>query len=383
MKGREASVALRIDIAGKSSLWLTIGGIVMLLGIVGMIPPQWTHGLTPGWINFGLDFTGGAEFTYKLPGKVAIGAAAERRLSAKIRSELAKAGLHGTVIQVSEGDVISIRTQAKDEEQAKEHEQTVNRVMERMFKGVRQESMEMIGPVIGRELKSNAIKATVLGLLGILIYIWVRYDPIFAIAAIIALIHDVLAVLAFVSFTHIMINSPFVAVLLTVVGYSVNDTVIIFDRIRENMKRYREWTFYEVANLSIIETMARSINTLLTTEFPLWVILLFGGIAARDFALPLLIGITSGGYSSIFIATPVVIILRRLLGKEVAKVVRPAVKPSATPPQPVQAAQPSSTSDEEGGEIAPIAVSTSPSLDALSTAQHAKRRRKKRKKRRH
>lgn len=381
MMGRDAANVLRIDIVGKSKLWLAIGGFVMLLGIIGMIPSQWTHGLTPGWINFGLDFTGGAEFTYKLPQKVAIGFVAERRLSAKIRSKLVNAGLHGAIIQISEGDMVSVRTQAKDEEQAKEHERIVNQVMEQMFKGVKQESVEMIGPVIGRELKANAIKATVLGLLGMLIYIWVRYDPLFAVAAIIALIHDVLAVLAFVSFTHITINSPFVAVLLTVVGYSVNDTVVIFDRIRENMKRYREWAFYDVANLSIIETLARSINTVLTTEFPLWAILLFGGIAARDFSLPLLIGITSGAYSSIFIATPVIFILRKLLGKEVAKVPRPVVKPATMSPQPAQAAQSPYASSERSEETAPIAVSASPS--ALSSTQHAKRKRKKRKKKRH
>jgi preprotein translocase subunit SecF len=388
MAGRTASIP--IDLMGKSKLWLTIGSIVMLLGIIGMIPPEWTGGLTPGRLNFGLDFTGGAEFTYKLPKKVAVGFAAERRLSANIRSQLAKAGLRNVVIQISEGDVVIIRTQARDEEQSKEHEKLVDDVMNRMFKGVEKESTEVIGPVIGRELKVNATKATILGLLGILVYIWVRYDVLFAIAAIVALIHDVLAVLAFASFTHITINSPFVAVLLTIVGYSVNDTVVIFDRIRENMKRYKDWAFIDVANFSIIETMARSINTVLTTEFPLWAILLYGGMAAKDFALPLLVGITSGAYSSIFIASPLVLVMRELLGKEARKVrvTRPAVAvekaqsatasgPTKEPTLPSTETATSQPSQEE------VKVSVPSSTTAtLSAVQHAKKRKRK-KKRRH
>lgn len=372
-----------VDIVGKSKLWLTIGSIVMLLGIIGMIPPQWTHGLTPGKINFGLDFTGGAEFTYKLPKKLAIGIAAERRVSAKIRSELAKEGLLGTVIQISEGNIVTIRTQAKDEEQAKEHRETISKVMNRIFKGVTQESVELIGPVIGRELKINAIKATVLGLIGMLIYIWVRYDPLFAIGAIIALIHDVLAVLAFVSFTKITINSPFVAVLLTVVGYSINDTVIIFDRIRENMKKHKEWSFYDVANQSIVETIARSINTLLTTEFPLWTILLFGGMAAKDFALPLLVGLTSGGYSSIFIATPIVLVLRKLFKKEEIRIPRPVpAKAAPVSPQPAQAEEPQEEL-EESKVLTPVSAPTTTPAGVPVRIQHAKKKKRKKKKRRH
>ena len=387
MVGKTASI--QPDLMGKSKLWLTIGGIVMLLGIIGVIPPQWTGGLTPGRLNFGLDFTGGAEFTYKLPKKVAVGFAAERRLSANIRSQLAKAGLRNVVIQISEGDVIIIRTQARDEEQSKEHEKIVDEVINRMFKGAEKESTEVIGPVIGRELKVNAARATILGLLGILVYIWVRYDALFAIAAIVALIHDVLVVLAFVSFTHLTINSPFVAVLLTIVGYSVNDTVVIFDRIRENMKRYKDLAFADVANFSIIETMARSINTALTTEFPLWAILLYGGIAAKDFALPLLVGITSGAYSSIFIAAPFVLVMRELLGKETrrVRVTQPVTpKVAVEKPHPTTVSKPVEEPTPSSTEVATVTPqpSSAPSsaATALSAIRHAKKRKRK-KKRRH
>lgn len=373
------------DIIGRSRLWLTIGGIAMLMGIIGMIPPSLTRGLTPGRINFGLDFTGGAEFRYKLPRKVAVGIAQERELCARIRNRLSKAGLKGVVIQVSEGDIVIVRTQARDEEQSEEHGRILDKVITRMFPGARRESTEVIGPVIGRELKRNAIKATVIGLIGILGYIWFRYDVLFGVAAIIALVHDVLVTIAFVAFTHIPINSPFVAVLLTVVGYSVNDSVVIFDRIRENVKVRKNWAFPDVVNYSLIETMARSINTTLTTQFPLWAMVLFGGLAIKDVVLPMLVGITAGAYSSIFIAAPFVVWWRMKLEERQAvrrrPVTAPAVSQPSAQPAPATATGTVDTAQGVAEKEEPAEVVTPPVTPSRATPKKRKRKKGKRRRR--
>ena len=164
---------------------------------------------------------------------------------------------------------------------------------------------EQFGPSIGKEIKTKAFVSVIIATLAMLVYISFRFQLDFGIAAIIALIHDVLIVLAIYSIFQIPLNSPFVAAMLTVVGYSINDTIVIFDRIRENMAGAKRDSHEEVADLSINQTISRSINTSLTTLLAIIALYIMGVESIREFTLPLIAGISVGVYSSIFIASPI------------------------------------------------------------------------------
>lgn len=192
--------------------------------------------------------------------------------------------------------------------------------LQKKIKGVKQESFETIGPTIGRETTTNALKALVLALVLIILYIAWSFRKIpkpansfrFGICAVVAVFHDVLVVVGIFSilghFFHVEIDSLFVTALLTVIGFSVHDTIVVFDRIRENLKRMPESTFAEVTNESILQTFTRSLNTSFTTMMVLFTILLFGGESLTWFMVALLIGIASGTYSSIFNAAPLLVV---------------------------------------------------------------------------
>jgi preprotein translocase subunit SecF len=182
-----------------------------------------------------------------------------------------------------------------------------------------------VGAVIGQELTVKAIQGVFVGLLLILIYITIRLSFDFAVFAIIALAHDVLILCTVFAIFGFEINSPFVAVLLTVVGYSINDTIIIYDRIRENMKIKRHLTFDMMVNQSLLETMARSINTSGTTLLAILAILILGGISLQAFMVGLGVGIFAGTYSSIFIASPLLVLWR--MKKEGTLEIEKEVKP--------------------------------------------------------
>ena len=166
---------------------------------------------------------------------------------------------------------------------------------------------EMVGPTIGAELKKKALLALLAAAIAIVIYISVRFEFKFAMAAIIALLHDTLIVVGLFSILGQEINSPFIAALLTIIGYSINDTIVIFDRIREKINYKKKETFAELNNKAILDTLPRSINTSLTTLVSVVAILVFGGATIQNFMLALLIGIMAGTYSSIFVASPVLV----------------------------------------------------------------------------
>ena len=170
---------------------------------------------------------------------------------------------------------------------------------------------EQFGPSIGKEIKTKAFVSVIIATLAMLVYISFRFQLDFGIAAIIALIHDVLIVLAIYSIFQIPLNSPFVAAMLTVVGYSINDTIVIFDRIRENMAGAKRDSHEEVADLSINQTISRSINTSLTTLLAIIALYIMGVESIREFTLPLIAGISVGVYSSIFIASPIWVMINK------------------------------------------------------------------------
>lgn len=178
---------------------------------------------------------------------------------------------------------------------------------------------EQFGPSIGKEIKTKAVVSVVIATLAMLVYISFRFTVDFGIAAIIALIHDVFVVLALYSIFQIPLNSPFVAAMLTVVGYSINDTIVVFDRIRENMIGAKRDSFGEVADLSINQTLSRSINTSLTTLLAIVALYIMGVDSIKEFTLPLIAGISIGVYSSIFIASPIWVLINKSTRKKQIK----------------------------------------------------------------
>ena len=161
---------------------------------------------------------------------------------------------------------------------------------------------EFVGPVVGDELKTAGIYAVFLALLSIMIYIWFRFEWQFSIAAILALIHDVLTTVGLFSILQLEFNLATIAAILTTAGYSINDTVVIFDRVRENLRRYKSKTHYFIYNKSINETLSRTVITSVTTLLALFIIFFFGGAVLSDFALAMIWGVIIGTFSSIFVA---------------------------------------------------------------------------------
>jgi preprotein translocase subunit SecF len=295
------------DLVGLRSVWFTISAAVIIIGLV-----LWgVRGL-----NKGIDFTGGTLLKYEVADPIIApdggGGGDLASVYTRIRAIVDEQGIEKYKVQVaSEGKLIYIRTSSQSDEEAETQLFAVGEAIEEAFSTTLTKTRDIVGPVIGKELGGNAIKALILGLVLILIFVSWRYEFRFAVAAIIALAHDVLILVGAFAIMQREIDSSFVPVLLTVVGYSINDTIVIFDRIRENMRLYRREPFDTVVNASLWQTMARSVNTVLTTLFTLLMLYFFGGPTIRDFALGLIIGIGCGAYSSIFVASPVVVAWRK------------------------------------------------------------------------
>lgn len=169
---------------------------------------------------------------------------------------------------------------------------------------------EKFGPAVGKEIERKAYLSIVIATIGMLIYITYRFEIYFGLAAVVALMHDVLITLAIYTIFKIPVTSSFVAGILTIVGYSINDTIVLFDRIRENVKYMKKEKYDTIVNKSISQTISRSINTSFTTLLAISTLYIFGVDSIKDFALPLIVGIMAGTYSSIFIASPVWYLLK-------------------------------------------------------------------------
>ena len=294
----------KFDIAGRGKMWFIISLIVIVPGLISM--------LTRGF-NFGIDFTGGTIIDLKFEQPVAI---------AQVRESLKPFGLDGATIQLSgeTSDVetstdVMIRTIDLEEVQRKE----VMAAIREKVGGYEVMREEKVGAIIGSELIMNAVLALVISWALIILYIAYRFEWRFGVAAVLALVHDILIVLAFFSFTQRQVDSSFVAALLTVVGYSINDTIVIFDRIRENLKLHfrRGGNVVELVNRSIYQTLTRSLYTVFTCLFTTFALFFFGGETTKDFAFALIVGFMSGCYSSIFIAGPLWLELRKFGNKKV------------------------------------------------------------------
>jgi len=370
----------RFDIVGKTKLWLGIALTVTVLGLVG----PFVRGF-----NLGLDFVGGALYQFKFPEKVATTVREEVQLASEVRSLLRRLDLPSQpVIQIAEGDTLLIRLKVQSERESERWREKIFRALRQEYPKIEEAGTEFIGAVVGSELTKAAVWATIVGLLLVSLFIWFRYQILgvgwlFSLGALVALAHDVLVLVGFTAWSQIEVNSSFIAALLTVAGYSVQDTVVIYDRIRENIKVRRGWALDRVINYSLLETMGRSINTSLTTALALWAILLVGGVAVKPLAFSLFIGITAGTYSSIFIAAPFVLMMQRWWEARTAQrrpVAAPTRRPIAEQRPILRVTTPAAESSEaEGTEEKPAA---SPTGSILRPAATPPARRKSRRKRR-
>lgn len=277
-----------LKIIEKTKIWFAASLIIIIIGL-GFI-------VTKGF-NFGIDFKGGTQVV------IDIG----KDFDKFEVEEIIKNYANDVTTNKVDGNQIEIKSNNLDSSKVSE-----------MFKEIKDTysledsaliSQDEIGPTIGKELAKKSVIALIISTLAILIYVAIRFEFKFGSAAVLALIHDVLITVSVYAIFQIPINTPFIAAILSIVGYSINDTIVIFDRIRENQKKMRGVTPTELANVSITQTMKRSINTSLTTVITISCVYAFVP-SIREFAFPLLLGIICGAYSSIFIASPLWVIFK-------------------------------------------------------------------------
>ena len=289
-----------MDFVGKRFWFFIISLLVIAPGVVFLIS---TPGLKPG-----IDFTGGSSMTLQFPE----GSSLDQQ---DLRDVLAEDGYNESTVQNMGGDSFFVRTKELDEEAKDNLVETITSSLSPDSQNLLQ-SFDLVSPVVAQETVLNALWAVLAAAIGIFFYIWWAFRNVpspfrYGLAAIVALLHDTIIVVGIFSILgalfEIEVNTMFLIALLTVIGYSVNDTIVVFDKIRENVLIYSNRPFTEVVNLSISETIGRSINTSFTLLVTLLALILFGGSTIREFLLVLLIGVVAGTYSSIAIASQVLV----------------------------------------------------------------------------
>lgn len=275
----------KIDFMGKLKWFAIFSGILITLGLVSLI----FRGL-----NYSIDFTGGNSYSLHFQKAVS---------EIDLRSALEAQGLKSLDIRIDKADPTSaiVRTPYLDTQA----EAKVLDGLKAKLGDFQSTSGDAVSPTIGGELVRNALIGTLLACLGILIYVAIRFEYRFGAAGVLALIHDLLITVGIFSLFHLEIDSAFIAALLTIVGYSIMDTIVVFDRIRDNLKRRGKEGLVELSNRSINETFVRSVNTSVTAFLAISAIFFLGGETTKNFALALMCGIFFGTYSSICIATPI------------------------------------------------------------------------------
>ncbi len=253
-------------------------------------------------LNLGIDFTGGSLIEVRFQEKINLN---------NLREKFDKLNLGEIQLQTigNENDIV-IRAQNKSNTE-KEKMATINIIKKSLEnESVEYRRTEFVGPKVGQELVKAGIIAVLFSLIGILIYIWLRFHWNFAIGAILALIHDVILTLGFFSVLKFEFNLATVAAVLTIAGYSINDTVVIYDRIRDTMRKYKKISFDEIINISLNGTLSRTLMTSLTTLLALFALFIFGGSVISSFIVALIWGVFIGTYSSLYVASPVLIYLK-------------------------------------------------------------------------
>ena len=302
---------LKLDIVKYRWLCLCISAILLLPGICSMIYSMITYDThTP--IRVGIDYTGGTTLQYSVKENIS-----NEKLSS-VRKGLEDKGIEKPALQIINVNntedtdlkaILSIRTKFIDEKS--DNLNTITSVMNSEFQNPELVQVASVGPTLGAELFKNSLIALSLALLGIIAYLTFRFQFDYALAAILGLVHDTLFVVGVFSILGLVygtqVDALFVTALLTVIGFSVHDTIVVFDRVRENLKYYsKKMTFSEIMNGSVNQTLTRSINTSLTTLITLLALYFFGGVTTRDFVFAMILGIFIGTYSSIFFCSTLV-----------------------------------------------------------------------------
>ncbi|MBE3583235.1 MAG: protein translocase subunit SecF [Limnochordaceae bacterium] len=282
------------DVMARKGYFFGLSGILFVAAIIVLV---WRG------FNYGIDFTGGTLLERSFPQPVTV---SELRTELS-RGELAHLGLANAQIQLSTNGKNAI---IRAKELSTDDIQKIDAALKARFGAVTDVRTEVIGPVVGSELLRMTYWSIFLGALGILLYISLRFEYRFATAGVIALLHDAVITMGIVALVQREINMPFVAAMLTILGYSINDTIVVFDRIRERLRLHTGESPAQVANVAILQTMNRSVNTSLTTLLAIAALYYLGGPTIKDFSLALLVGVIFGTYSSIFIASPIWVIWR-------------------------------------------------------------------------
>ncbi|MBE0635784.1 protein translocase subunit SecF [Candidatus Bipolaricaulota bacterium] len=281
----------QFDFLGKTKIFLPISLLLILISLIVLIPG--VRGL-----RMGIDFTGGMEFIVLFTEPVD---------TAEIRSALGNisagnADLNTSVIQDADGNKKIITMQLDDSDIADDIVTMLLRDFPVQDQGI---SRRLIGQQVSRELAEKGWQAVLLALVAILVYISWRFRLRYAIGAVVAILHDVIIALGLFAIFQVEVNLATIAAFLTIVGYSLNDTIVIYDRIRENLKLEKRKSVFDVINHSVNQSLSRTLNTSITTFIPVIILFIFGGAVLRGFSLALLVGVVVGTYSSMYIANPI------------------------------------------------------------------------------
>ncbi|MBR6723095.1 protein translocase subunit SecF [bacterium] len=293
-------------------IWLILSACLLLPGIAAMIYSMITYP-THAPVKVGIDYTGGTILQYGVPETVS------NEDVAKTRENLDKIGIKNPYIQIlnvnptAENNniksIISIRTEFIEE--GSETADEITNTVQGEYKNAELIQVSSVGPTLGNELFKNSLIALTLAIIGMILYISLRFKFEYAVAAILGLVHDVLFVCGVFSllgiFCDVQIDGLFLTAILTVIGFSINDTIVTFDRIRENLRYYgKKMSFGEIVDASVNQTLTRSINTSLTVFLTLAALYFFGGVTTKDFVLAMMLGVIVGVYSSIFFCSMIV-----------------------------------------------------------------------------
>jgi preprotein translocase subunit SecF len=280
------------DIMGKRKITTFISGLLLIASITS---------LAMQGLNLGIDFTGGT--------LVEVGYSEDVDL-VRVRDALSNSEFSHAIVQYfGSAHEVLIRIPPSEGLNSADISGKALNVLSGVGQNVEMRRIEFVGPQVGEELKNDGGLAMIYALIGILIYVAMRFQLRFSVGAIVALVHDVLITLGIFSITQFDFDLTVLAALLAVIGYSLNDTIVVFDRVRENFRKLRESTPVEVFNVSLNQTLSRTIITSLTTLLVLAALFIFGGEIIHSFATALIIGVLIGTYSSLFVASPVTITL--------------------------------------------------------------------------
>lgn len=281
-----------INFVGKKNIAMIVSLLAIFIGIASLV--------VKGGPRYGIDFAGGTLIQVRFTQAPDVG---------QIRKVLADHGMGSAVIQSLGEEKVAVRVQS-EEEQAENVADQIFNIVSQGFpdEGATLELVEMVGPQVGADLRRKGMLSIMYAMVGILIYITVRFQFRFALGALAALLHDILITIGIFSIFNREFTLPIIAALLTIIGYSLNDTIVVFDRVRENIRRMPKEKLMSVVNGSINQTLSRTILTSGTTLLVVFCLYLFGGEVIHDFSFALLVGIFVGTYSSIFIASPILLV---------------------------------------------------------------------------